>query len=80
MSCEPEVVVHKRSEKDELLVFACDGIWDVWKDMEAMRTTLNEMIVSHYLLFGENGIDGIGKLRRSVRCVGCFPRSVFAAR
>ena len=47
MSCEPEVVVHKRSEKDEVLVFACDGIWDVWKDMEAMRIALNEMIVGN---------------------------------
>lgn len=47
VSCEPEVVVHKRSEKDEVLVFACDGIWDVWKDMEAMRTALNEMIVGN---------------------------------
>ena len=47
VSCEPEVLVRERSEKDEVLVLACDGIWDVWKDMEAMRTTLINLMVGN---------------------------------
>jgi len=29
VSCEPDVKVHKRVEGDEMLIIACDGIWDV---------------------------------------------------
>lgn len=33
--CYPDVAVHKRSgKKDEILVLACDGVWDVMSNSE----------------------------------------------
>lgn len=49
VSCEPDVFVYERSAKDEVLVFACDGVWDVWKDMEMMRSVLIDMMVGEFL-------------------------------
>ena len=34
VSPEPEVTVHQRSDKDEFLILACDGIWDVMSNAD----------------------------------------------
>ena len=34
VSPEPDIVIYPRKESDELLVVACDGIWDVMSNDE----------------------------------------------
>lgn len=36
MSCEPEFVIHERCPEDEMLLLACDGLWDVMSNDEAI--------------------------------------------
>lgn len=37
VSCEPDIKVHKRSnDKDDILLLACDGLWDVFQNLEAI--------------------------------------------
>ena len=36
VSCEPEFVVHERCSEDEVLLLACDGLWDVMSNEEAI--------------------------------------------
>ena len=51
VSCEPEIRIRARKETDRVLVMACDGVWDVWSDLDAFRTELCDRIV------GEEGVD-----------------------
>lgn len=37
VSCEPDVRVHKRSPKDDILLVACDGLWDVFSNSDAIE-------------------------------------------
>lgn len=43
--CYPDVAVHKRSGKgDQVLVLACDGVFDVMKNDEVMVTAVDGMV------------------------------------
>ena len=37
VSCEPETTVFKRDEKDDYLILACDGIWDVMTNEDVVE-------------------------------------------
>lgn len=41
MSCEADFVVHERCDKDEMLLLACDGLWDVMSNEEAVSSIRN---------------------------------------
>lgn len=34
----PDITIHERTEKDEILILACDGLWDVMTNEEAINT------------------------------------------
>merc|ERR1712146_17189 len=36
VSCEPDVRIHKRTPADDILLVACDGLWDVFSNSEAV--------------------------------------------
>ena len=36
MSCYPDITVHERESSDDLLLLACDGLWDVMTTDEAV--------------------------------------------
>jgi len=37
VSCEPDVKVHVRTQVDDILLVACDGLWDVFSNTEAVE-------------------------------------------
>lgn len=37
VSCYPDIAVHVRSDDDQLLVIACDGVWDVMSNVESIN-------------------------------------------
>jgi serine/threonine protein phosphatase PrpC len=43
--------VHERKEDDEMLILACDGVWDVMRNEEAIET------IRDVLLEGERNIQ-----------------------
>jgi len=45
VSCYPDVSVHTRTPEDELLILACDGVWDVMTSTEAVNT-VREILMS----------------------------------
>ena len=38
MTCFPDITVHERTPQDEVLLLACDGLWDVMTSEEAVNT------------------------------------------
>jgi serine/threonine protein phosphatase PrpC len=36
VSCYPDITVHERTPHDDLLLLACDGLWDVMTTAEAV--------------------------------------------
>ena len=36
MSCYPDIKIHERTDKDDVLLLACDGLWDVMTTSEAV--------------------------------------------
>jgi len=36
LSCDPHIIKHKLQDKDEFLIIACDGLWEVVKNQVAM--------------------------------------------
>jgi protein phosphatase 1B len=38
VSCYPDIVIHERSASDDVLILACDGLWDVMSKSEAIST------------------------------------------
>lgn len=36
VSCYPDIATHVRSDVDQLLVLACDGVWDVMSNVESI--------------------------------------------
>ena len=45
VSCQPDVLVRERSQGDNYIVFACDGIWDAIPDPQACVETMNQFLV-----------------------------------
>lgn len=45
VSCYPDIAVHIRSSLDQLLVLACDGVWDVMTNVESINY-LQDIILS----------------------------------
>ena len=37
VSCEPDVRIHKRTPDDDILLVACDGLWDVFSNSDAIE-------------------------------------------
>ncbi|XP_057316271.1 protein phosphatase 1A-like [Hydractinia symbiolongicarpus] len=46
VSAEPDLTVIERSEKDEFLILACDGVWDVMSNEEVV-TYIHSRLVIH---------------------------------
>ena len=36
LSCDPHIIKHKLQDKDEFLIIACDGLWEVVQNQDAM--------------------------------------------
>ena len=49
VSPEPEILCEKRSDKDEFIVLACDGIWDVMSNEDLAAFIGNRMTVTNDL-------------------------------
>ena len=47
VSCEPDVRVIARSEEDNYLIFACDGVWDVYPNPKELVHDLNDLLESY---------------------------------
>lgn len=45
VSCYPDIAVHIRSDVDQLLVVACDGVWDVMSNVESINF-LQDIVLS----------------------------------
>ena len=45
VSCEPDVRMIPRNDNDNYLIFACDGIWDVFPDPANLIPVLDEYLV-----------------------------------
>lgn len=45
VSAEPDVLVIDRNEEDNYLIFACDGIWDVFPDPANLIPVLDDYLV-----------------------------------
>ena len=41
VSCWPDIVIHERQPEDDILLLACDGLWDVMSNNEAIDTIRN---------------------------------------
>mmetsp|Transcript_14587 Transcript_14587/g.14697 ORF Transcript_14587/g.14697 Transcript_14587/m.14697 type:complete len:301 (+) Transcript_14587:354-1256(+) len=37
VSCIPEIIFHKRTDGDEVIILACDGLWDVMTSNEVLK-------------------------------------------
>jgi len=38
VTCDPDIAIHERTREDEMLVLACDGLWDVMSSTEVVVT------------------------------------------
>lgn len=45
VSPEPEILVIDRSEEDQYLIFACDGIWDAIPEPQECVDIINKLLV-----------------------------------
>ena len=45
VSCEPEIQIWPRKPKDNYLIFACDGIWDVFPKPQTLIPVLDDSLV-----------------------------------
>lgn len=44
VSCEPDVKIHMRTPADDILLVACDGLWDVFSNSEAVELARELML------------------------------------
>lgn len=49
VSPEPEIHVHVRSEEDEFMILACDGVWDVMQNDELCDFVRHHLAITHDL-------------------------------
>ena len=67
VSCEPDIRVIARDPLDNDLIFACDGIWDVFQPDELILV-MNELLVG-----AAERLDGRrATRRRRRRAAGCW--------
>ena len=45
VSCQPDVLVRERSQGDNYIVFACDGIWDVFPQPAELVAEMDRLLV-----------------------------------
>jgi serine/threonine protein phosphatase PrpC len=60
VSCEPDIRVHERTPGDDLLILACDGLWDVFTSMAGIEYA-REILASgemNPLFVAEELVDG----------------------
>lgn len=55
VSCLPDITVHERTEKDDILLLACDGLWDVMSNEEAVS------YIAEILSLGETSVAKIAE-------------------
>lgn len=41
VSCYPDIRILERNDEDEILILACDGLWDVMSSSQAIRLAIN---------------------------------------
>ena len=57
--CIPDVATHKRSgKKDEILVLACDGVFDVMKNAEVIKYLTQSVLVEENSASKDESMDG----------------------
>ncbi|XP_017079722.1 protein phosphatase 1B [Drosophila eugracilis] len=49
VSPEPDIIVRKRTEKDEFIVLACDGVWDVMSTTDVCQFIRSRLLVTNDL-------------------------------
>jgi hypothetical protein len=57
VSCYPDIAVHVRTAADDILLLACDGVWDVMSDVEAVAYLQDG--VASFEAFLERGDDEV---------------------
>ena len=45
VSCIPDIITHERTVNDNYIVFACDGVWDVYPDVDEFIQSVNQYLV-----------------------------------
>ena len=45
VSCIPDILVHERNVDDNYIVFACDGVWDVYSNLSEFINTTDTILV-----------------------------------
>lgn len=45
VSCVPDITIHERTNTDNYIVFACDGVWDVFPKLTEFIQTVDDVLV-----------------------------------
>lgn len=67
VSCQPDVLVRERSQGDNYIVFACDGIWDVFPQPAELVAEMDRLLVGRRAPLTRRGPTRPWR-RRSRRC------------
>jgi serine/threonine protein phosphatase PrpC len=60
--CIPDISVHRRGVDDEILILACDGVWDVMSNGDAVNF-LADVVVK----FGSKSSNDVGQDRKRAK-------------